>query len=71
MRVSILILILLGSIIGACAQIPFGYSTKSKKAIKLFEKGRNAPSEFLDQSNGRPNYEAGIKIIKQAISKAP
>ena len=71
MRISILILILLGSIIGACAQIPFGYSTKSKKAIKLFEKGRNAPSEFLDQSNGRLNYEAGIKIIKQAILKAP
>ena len=71
MRIYILLIILLGSLLNACAQIQMSYSTKSKKAIKLFEKARNAPSQFADENTGQPNYSEGIKLLKQAVGKAP
>ncbi|MAA57475.1 MAG: hypothetical protein CL855_03225, partial [Cryomorphaceae bacterium] len=61
----------MGSLLNACAQIQMSYSTKSKKAIKLFEKARNAPSQFADENTGQPNYPEGIKLLKQAVGKAP
>ena len=69
MRNYILILILIGGFLSACAQRPMGYSTKSKKAIKLFERGRNAPSDHANSATGKPNYEEGIRLLKQAVSK--
>ena len=71
MRIYILLIILLGSLLNACAQIQMNYSTKSKKAIKLFEKARNAPSQFADENTGQPNYSEGIKLLQQAVGKAP
>ena len=71
MRIYILLIILLGSLLNACAQIQMSYSTKSKKAIKLFERARNAPSQFADENTGQPNYSEGIKLLKQAVGKAP
>ena len=71
MKVYILLIILLGSLLNACAQVQMSYSTKSKKAIKLFEKARNAPSQFADENTGQPNYAEGIKLLKQAVVKAP
>ena len=47
------------------------YSTKSKKAIKLFEQGKNEPSNSIDQSTHRPNYKLGLKYLEQAIEKDP
>ena len=50
MRHYIIMFILLGGFLSTCAQIPMGYSTKSKKAIKLFEKVM-APAE--DEESGK------------------
>lgn len=71
MRIYILLFLLSVSLLSACAQVSMSYSTNSKKAIKLFERGRNAPSENTNQNTGRPNYQEGIKLLKQAVAKAP
>ncbi len=47
------------------------YSTKNKKAIKLFEKGRNTPSESIDPVSHTPNYRLGLKYLNEAIEKDP
>ena len=46
------------------------YSSKSKKAIKLFEEGMNAPRSNKDVY-GRENYQMGIDILNKAIEKDP
>jgi len=46
------------------------YSSKNKKAIKLFEEGMNAPRANKDQF-GRENYQLGIEILNKAIDKDP
>lgn len=46
------------------------YSSKNKKAIKLFEEGMNAPRANKDQF-GRENYQLGIEILNKAIEKDP
>lgn len=46
------------------------YSSKSKKAISLFEEGMNAPRLNKDQY-GRENYQLGIEILNKAIEKDP
>lgn len=71
MRIYILLFLLSGSLLSACAQVQMSYSTKSKKAVKLFEKARNAPTQYADVNTGQPNYGEGIKLLKQAIGKAP
>ena len=71
MRIYILLILISVSLLNACAQVPMNYSTKSKKAIKLFEKARNAPIQFADENTGQPNYPEGIKLLKQAVGKAP
>jgi len=55
----------------SCATAQFGYSTKSKKAIKLFEKARKIPRESFDETTFGPNYKAAIAVLKQAIDKDP
>lgn len=46
------------------------YSSKNKKAIKLFEEGMNAPRANKDQF-GRENYKLGIELLNKAIEKDP
>ena len=46
------------------------YSTKSKKAIKLFELGKNAPST-LNPVNNKPNYAGGVDYMNKALEKDP
>ncbi len=46
------------------------YSSSSKKAIKLFEEGMNAPRANKD-IYGRENYQMGIDILNKAIEKDP
>lgn len=46
------------------------YSTKNKKAIKLFELGQNEPNVSLDPKNPNlPNYRGGLKYMEQALEK--
>ncbi len=47
------------------------YSSKSKKAIKLFEQGKNTPSQTLDPVTHKPNFRQGLKYLNQAIEKDP
>ena len=47
------------------------YSTSNKKAIKLFEKGQNAPLTTLDPQTKQPNYKAGIEYLDKALEKDP
>ncbi|MBP6090620.1 MAG: PD40 domain-containing protein [Crocinitomicaceae bacterium] len=49
----------------------FHYSTKNKKAIKLFEKGQKAPNESLDPVTHIPNYKLGLNYFNQALKKDP
>ncbi|NVK64286.1 MAG: PD40 domain-containing protein [Flavobacteriales bacterium] len=48
-----------------------GYSTKSKKAIKLFEQGKEAPRQSIDPKTNGPDYRTGLKLMNQAIEKDP
>ena len=47
------------------------YSTKNKKAIKLFEKGKIAPSQSIDINRNMPNYQKGIDLMEKAVDKDP
>lgn len=60
-------------IMAACAAQPGpgGYSTKNKKAIKLFEQGKNAPNAGIDPVTGGPDFPSGIKYMNQALDKDP
>ena len=46
------------------------YSSKSKKAISLFEEGMDAPRLNKDQY-GRENYALGLEYMNKAIDKDP
>lgn len=48
-----------------------GYSTKSKKAIKLFEQGKEAPRLRVDPKTQGPDYTTGLKLMNQSIEKDP
>lgn len=69
MRLSLLLNLLLLLTFSACAQATFPYSTENKKAIKLFEAAQNAPTQERNPNTGLPNYEAGITLLDQALSK--
>ena len=62
-------LIILGII--SCTNAQFPYSSKSKSAIKLFEKARLAPNQNLDPKNQMPDFKLGIEIANKAIKKDP
>ncbi|MFN5679208.1 MAG: tetratricopeptide repeat protein, partial [Flavobacteriia bacterium] len=49
----------------------FPYSSSSKKAIKLFEKGQKAPMELRNPQTGVPKYQEGILLLNAAIDKDP
>lgn len=49
--------------------IGMGYSTKNKKAIKLFEMGQQTPGQSIDPVTGGPNYRKALDYMNQAISK--
>ena len=57
--------------IAACSNAQVKYSSSNKKAIKLFEQGKNAPGETLDPITRQPNYRAGIDFLNKAIEKDP
>lgn len=47
------------------------YSTKSKKAIKLFEQGKETPRNSIDHTTNTPNFRLGLKYLNQALEKDP
>lgn len=47
------------------------YSSSNKKAIKLYELGKNEPGTHLNASGTLPNYKGGIDYLNQAIEKDP
>ena len=71
MKFQLLFFLSLSCMLFSCATAQFGYSTKSKKAIKLFEKARKIPIESFDETTFGPNYKGAIVVLKQAIDKDP
>lgn len=64
-------LTLIAIAIFAFCSISFGqmsYSTKDKKAIKLFEQAMQYPKEHLTQYM-RPDYDGAIKLIESAVAR--
>lgn len=55
----------------SCAQSQFPYSSKDKKAVKLFEKAQKAPRESVDPETQGPNFKEGIAIVEKAIEQDP
>jgi outer membrane protein OmpA-like peptidoglycan-associated protein/tetratricopeptide (TPR) repeat protein len=47
------------------------YSSSNKKAIKLYELGKNEPGTHLNASGTLPNYKGGIDYLNQALEKDP
>lgn len=54
-----------------CVFAQFPYSSSSKKAIKLFEKGQKAPSENRNPQTGARNYQQGHYFLDAALQKDP
>lgn len=52
-----------------CATAQQQYTTKSKKAIKLFEEAIAAPGQGIDKTTGGPDYKTGVEKLQQAIEK--
>ena len=65
------ILFTLSLILFASCSAAQHYSTSNKKAIKLFEQGKNEPGTNLNASGTLPNYRGGIEYLNQAIEKDP
>ena len=57
--------------ISSCSYGQMRYSTTNKKAIKLFEEGRDTPGKTIDRKTNLPNYKGGIELLNQAIEKDP
>lgn len=55
----------------SCSISQVNYSTKNKKAIKLFEQGQDAPGTSIDRATNMPNYKLGIDLMNQALEKDP
>lgn len=53
----------------SCSSAQVKYSSSNKKAVKLFEEGKNAPNASIDMNTGKPNFREGIKLMNQAIEK--
>jgi tetratricopeptide (TPR) repeat protein len=64
---AILFFLLLFSVSTVFSQKPV-YSTKNKKAIKLYEKAR-AAGRTMDLKTGAPNFDISIGFLNQAIAK--
>lgn len=63
---SILILFLALLTVPAFGQ---NYSTKNKKAIKLFEEALQMPGNSIDPTTNTPNYRGGLKKLEEALEK--
>ena len=69
MKLQLLSFLVVLFFLGSCAQAQFGYSSQSKKAIKLFEKARQIASDSFDDVTMQPDYKGAIAVLKQALNK--
>ena len=53
----------------SCSVAQQKYSTSSKKAIALFEEALQTPQKNINPKTGRPDYQAGIDMLKKALEK--
>ncbi len=58
-------------IFASCGNAQTYYSTKNKKAIKLFELGKNAPNQGIDPKTKGPDFRTGIDYMNKALEKDP
>jgi outer membrane protein OmpA-like peptidoglycan-associated protein/Tol biopolymer transport system component len=65
------ILILLLSFSSVSCTVAQYYSTKDKKAIKLFEEGKAAPGQSIDYTTNTPNFREGIRLMEAAVQRDP
>ena len=47
----------------------YQFSSKNKKAIKLFQKACSAPMDNLNPNTNIPDYKLGIELVNKAIKK--
>jgi outer membrane protein OmpA-like peptidoglycan-associated protein/Tol biopolymer transport system component len=66
-----ILFVIIASLFTACGIAQQSYSTSSKKAIRYFEEGQQAPSASIDKRTGQPNYLKGIELLEKAIEKDP
>ncbi|MFA5574107.1 MAG: OmpA family protein [Brumimicrobium sp.] len=52
-----------------CATAQTGYSTKNKKAIKLFKEAQEWPRKNLNYQTNRPDFEGAIKLLEKALGR--
>ncbi len=69
MRNLLLALFILAT--ASCSTAQMSYSSKNKKAIALFEQGRDEPSKSVDPKTHGPNYAGGIALLEKALEKDP
>ncbi|TNE55665.1 MAG: tetratricopeptide repeat protein [Bacteroidetes bacterium] len=69
MRYLLVAILLIGH--AACGTAQQRYSTKSKKAISLFEEGQRIPNKNINPRTGLPDYAAGIQYMEKALAKDP
>jgi len=55
----------------SCSTAQMSYSTSNKKAIKLFEEGKEYPNIKINEKTGFPDYQGGIDRMNQALEKDP
>lgn len=69
MKNGLLVLFLLA--LASCSTAQMTYSTKNKKAIELYEQGRNEPGRSIDPKTHGPNFAGGIALLDKALEKDP
>jgi outer membrane protein OmpA-like peptidoglycan-associated protein/tetratricopeptide (TPR) repeat protein len=47
------------------------YSSKNKKAVKLFKEAQVVPSQQIDPKTGYPDFGAGVDILNKCLLKDP
>lgn len=66
-----LLIFLLSFSFVSCSVAQQHYSTKNKKAIKLFEMGKAEPGRTIDPTTNGPNFREGIVLMDKALEKDP
>jgi outer membrane protein OmpA-like peptidoglycan-associated protein len=66
-----ILLTIINLLVVVCVFSQVRYSTRNKKAIKLFEQGQEAPSKSIDPVRNIPNYAEGVHLMNKALEKDP
>ena len=66
-----ILLTIINLLVVVCVFSQVTYSTRNKKAIKLFEQGQEAPGKSIDPIRNIPNYAEGVHLMNKALEKDP